>query len=978
MADLLDDVLGQLGYSGASGLVRVESELPPGATDRVWSNLRRKTGVDAAYFHGNTPLVAFSFLDSLESSPTIRHRLWNLSRVPVFVAITDADVAAYSCLVPPGDNAAEARAKLGVAPASDVLTELAAFTRLALEAGEPMSTFRNRFRRSERVDRHLLENLRDLRRQLVADEDRDHSTVNALLGRSIFIRYFEDRGILTPDHCLELCGVGTFEEALESGVTKTFELFSALSARFNGDLFAVESDEASKTTDNDLGLISEFFLGSVMASGQRSFWPYDFSIIPPELISAIYEQLLEERQDEDAAYYTPRPVVDLILDEVLPWDGDARPTTILDPACGSGIFLTEAFRRLLYRRYERGGEVPTFGALVDVLTSSIFGIDINGDALRVAALGLYLALLEQLDPPSAWRNAHFPRLEDASLIEADFFDAHELVGRTFDLVVGNPPWKNALTVSARTFVHDEQMILGDNQIAIAFVRRAEKFLAPDGVLGMLLPAKGLLHNLGPRTVAARFDLFTRLEVDTIIDLTNLRRELFTKATAPSAVMVARLKQTAGDEPEGDEQASAASEGILHVVPRPSPLQRALDGFLVSTDDVKVVGTSLARSVPDIWKTYLRGSTRDVQLIRRLRADFPTLEQFGDEHGWVARMGATFGKGGPSTPSSSAEHLLGLPIIPFARIRPFHISNLQDRFFDDEFDVVTSPTMERTRDERIFRAPHLLVRRTIVDGRVAAVLLDFDAVFVNTMVGLGAPPQHRELLALAEAYLNSSLARYYQLLTCSTWGVERSALAPNEILSLPFAELTSRQARSISNIVRKIKVEPAGMGIHEQSLDNAVFDAYGLTASERDLVHDTLRIFEAPQTELRSVDLSDPVIDRYATTLAATLRTVDEAFTVHVDCLAGLPHYLIATVEFDGGERRPEEELWPFLSASFDEAVSSGHSPVTIVQPSLIVLHDHSAYLVKPDHARYWSASRAREDASEILGAAVSSSGGPTS
>jgi hypothetical protein len=959
VADLLEDVFAQLGYWGASGLVRAGAVLPPGATDRVWSDLQAKTGIEAAYFHGNTPLVAFSTVDRLDSAADIRRRLWNLSRVPILIAASERDVAAYSCLVPPTGGTAEQRARLGITSSSNVLGELGLFSRTALEAGEPMSRFKNRFRRGERVDRHLLENLRELRRQLIADENRDHSTINALLGRSIFVRYFEDRSILTPDHCVELCGVRTFEDALRSGVAKTFELFAALSGRFNGDLFAVDPNEAINTTDGDLALLSEFFRATVIAGGQRSFWPYDFSIIPPELISAIYEQLLEERQDEDAAYYTPRPLVDLILDEVLPWDGDARPVTILDPACGSGIFLTETFRRLLYRRFERGGETPTFAALVDILTSSIFGVDINRDALRVAALGLYLALLEQLDPPSAWRDAHFPRLEDASLIESDFFDEHRLVGKTFDIVVGNPPWKNALTSLARAFVDDTGMVVGDDQIAIAFVRRAEQFLAQDGTLGMLLPAKGLLHNRSPRTVRARFDLFERLRVDTIVDLTNLRRGLFTKAIAPCAVMVAHLSAPV-DEAEQDK-----SNGVLHVVPRPSPLQRALDGFLVSTDDVKVVGAALAGSVPDIWKTYLRGSSRDAELIRRLRGTYPTLEAVAEDRGWITGMGGTLGRGG-----SPSDHLIGLPIIPYDRIRPLHVSGVQGRLFGGEFEVVTTRTMERPRDPLLYRAPHLLARRTASEGRLAAVLLDFNAFFNNTMVGIAVPEKDRNLLELAEAYLNSSLARWYQLLTCSTWGVERSAIETNEILSLPFAVVSGREARSIASTVRRIKDEPGNLSAMEPILDELVFKAYGLSESEQDLVRDTLRMFEFPESELRAIDVSDERTSLYAGVLRAALLPVDEGVRVNVDRLEGLPHYLVATVTFGEGEARLHDQLWPVLATSFDEAISSGRSPVTIIQPSLIVLQDSSAYLVKPDHGRYWSATRAREDAGEVLGAIV--------
>lgn len=960
MADQLNGALDELGYLDEFGLVRRGADLPPGAIHRVWTELSAKTGVEAAYFHGNTPLVAFASVDHAEDTQKVRRRLWNLSRVPVLIATTGSSTAAYSCLVPPGGSGQEDRGLLSATDAADRLPGLADFTREALEAGRPMSIYKKKFRRSERVDRHLLDNLRDLRQLLVESPDHRHQKVDSLLGRSIFIRYFEDRGILTAEHCEELCGVRTFEEALRGGVAKTFELFVALSDRFNGDLFRVDQEEPNWTTDSDLECIADFFGGTDVVSGQQALWPYDFSIIPPELISAIYEQLLEDRQSEDAAYYTPRPVVDLVLDEVLPWDGHAHPMRILDPACGSGIFLTEAFRRLLYQRFGSGSTDSSFAELVGLLTSSVFGIDINRDALRVAALGLYLALLEQLDPPHAWRDAHFPRLEDENLVEADFFENHVLVGEKFDVVVGNPPWKSALTPAARAFVQQQRMAIGDNQIAIAFLRRAEQCIGDEGRLGMLLPAKGLLHNRSNTTVAARFAMFTRWEIETIIDLTFLRRDLFTRAVAPSAVLIGS-PVTRPDEPD------RSSWEILHVVPRPSPLQSALDGFLISTDDVNVISSDLARTSSDVWKTYLHGKQSDLLLIQRLRASYPTLDQVAAERGWTSSQGLQI-HGGDHYP---ADHLVGLPIIPYDAIHQFQLSHGSTSLFAGQFDTVQVATMHRPREDRLFRAPHLLIRRTVRDDRPAAVMLDFDAVFNNTVVGIAGPVEDLRLLSRAEAYLNSSLSRYYQLLTCSTWGVERSVIEENEILSMPFAYPSDDELYSI---VETIREAPNELESRRNDLDKAVFEAFDISDIERDLINDTLWQFDKRTETLLTIEPDSTAVGDYAVTLSQTIAPVQESVMVDVKRVRGLLHYLVVTVNFDDAsseEASAAESVRQLLSASFDEAVSSGNSPVTFIQPSVIVLRDRAAYLLKPDQARGWTRSQAREDAGRILGAVVS-------
>ena len=105
-----------------------------------------------------------------------------------------------------------------------------------------------------------------------------------------------------------------------------------------------------------------------LRSGQKTFdfWQYDFEVIPIELISSIYERFIYADNQATAkargTHYTPVNLVDLVFSQVfddhlfakkLP--SDAK---ILDLACGSGVFLVDAFRRLVARRIA-GGEKLT-------------------------------------------------------------------------------------------------------------------------------------------------------------------------------------------------------------------------------------------------------------------------------------------------------------------------------------------------------------------------------------------------------------------------------------------------------------------------------------------------------------------------------------------------------------------------------------------------------------------------------------------
>ena len=75
---------------------------------------------------------------------------------------------------------------------------------------------------------------------------------------------------------------------------------------------------------------------------------YSFKDLPVELISHVYQLFVK---DTATAVYTPPFLVRLMLDEALSWERldrlVERKEVILDPACGSGVFLVEAYKRLV-------------------------------------------------------------------------------------------------------------------------------------------------------------------------------------------------------------------------------------------------------------------------------------------------------------------------------------------------------------------------------------------------------------------------------------------------------------------------------------------------------------------------------------------------------------------------------------------------------------------------------------------------------
>ena len=150
-----------------------------------------------------------------------------------------------------------------------------------------------------------------------------------------------------------------FVELLENGnFKKIADFFCYFKSKFKGDVF---SNNTLLFDKNSLEIVASFFRGDEIATGQMTLFPYDFSIIPIELISSIYERFfyisnsseIKKRQKESGSFYTPYYLVNFIVERELKIDSNNyNNVKVLDPACGSGVFLV-AVLKLIVKYYKK-------------------------------------------------------------------------------------------------------------------------------------------------------------------------------------------------------------------------------------------------------------------------------------------------------------------------------------------------------------------------------------------------------------------------------------------------------------------------------------------------------------------------------------------------------------------------------------------------------------------------------------------------
>lgn len=675
-----------------------------------------------------------------------------------------------------------------------------------LVSGSFFYRFQNRFDRNQRADRTLLSNLEALRnelKELALPDD----TVHDLLARIIFVQFLMQRKDRSGRPALdENLLTRLFEqEVLErkyadlGSILKnkfdTYKLFRWLNRRFNGDLFPGKGGNDLDREDDwwaEIGLVerhhleklSEFVQGNLlMKNGQHSLWPlYSFDAIPLEFISSIYEHFVSESDDKESAvgaHYTPGYLVDFILDKVLPWSEETWDLKVLDPACGSGIFLVKAFQRLVYRwKTKNSGRRPPVKLLKNILSNNIFGIDVNPHAIRVASFSLYLAMCDEIDPRQYWEEITFPTLRGRSLVAVDFFcEGKKFVDQfgqdmEYDLIIGNAPWgRDSLTLDAEKWAKNGHWPVVNKQIGTLFLARCSSLIKTSGRISMLQPAGTILFNKSPTALAFRKKLFENISVEEIVDLSALRFVLFPKSSSPSCIVT--LKGGGIDY-----------NPILYYHPVPGGATEVDARLTIEPYDVHHVTYTEALNEPLIWTTLAWGSRRDLALIRRLTSNpssthYLTLRSLRSRPGWIGREG--FKRGDRK---KRKEYLSdgGHVIIESRNIKPFTVEGSLEINRDPYFH-----SRDSTNDS-IFQGPLLLVSKSwnVKEGYKAAIY-DGNAIFsASSVYGFRFPPEDRYLARAACAVINSAFSEWYFTLTSGRAAAYRPEVLSAELLSLPIA------------------------------------------------------------------------------------------------------------------------------------------------------------------------------------------------
>ncbi|HSI13112.1 MAG TPA: N-6 DNA methylase [Chthoniobacter sp.] len=742
----------------------------------------------------------------------------------------------------------------------------------------------------------------------------DALEVLSMAGRALFFRFLIDRRIVLENERGEICTAASELKDAFSTAEKAAQTSAWLDATFNGDFLPLV-DETIPADNRDAreAAYLRFFKRTEHLVGKRIFihldailrgwramgdavqteldWgDLDFAHIPVGVLSQVYESV-SHRADpltarDTSVHYTPRTIAGLMVEEAFAATKDKADAKVLDSSCGAGIFLVLAFRRLVREQWN-GGERPKTSVIQDILYKQVRGFDISESALRLAALALYITAIELNASPRPPQALKFPRNLRGEVLYR--FGGEEVEGKkafplgslgpevspdfdkTFDIVIGNPPWtrlrddkeedddadkktkKSATNELNKEFTAIGRRVLAarcldglakrfhnpDKNPDLPFLWRAMEWAKDGGVIALAMPARLFGRTSGKGFEAWRAVLRS-VEVTGLINGADLRwSSVWKDVKMPFCIFFARNTK------------SADEHRFYYATPLNEPELNAEGRFRIDYEVAQSISVARVEKQPWLLKTLSLGTWLDVEVMEALTN--PELKTLIDR--WLEWdvTGNQTGEGynraprtekGPGSPQKWVKFLAKLPVfkVKDAGYR-IDYSSLQTYGETYGTNARGEVSANMPRREELFRPPLVIVPRAPGDDELAprAYIATAPVAFSKSFYGYSCA-NHAEsetLAALVFLLAHSTLFRYFALMVSVSLGADRMLLTKQDFDSLPFPNLKALPASKktiIRNLAHRLQHDASKPW---QEINELIFRLYGLDEDAVQVAEDTL-------------------------------------------------------------------------------------------------------------------------------------------
>lgn len=835
--------------------IHIKGDSYEGFSSRV-SNVIDKLDYDSIYFLNNEPTIIFKEFNSLEENHDEIQKLskdfWNLGEIPILFIKLNNQYILYNAHIFDKD-----KDNIWKEFSIDDEESLKEFGYLNLISNKFWKDNEKDFDGKYKVDNYLLSNL-NMAKKILLEKNLSFKSITSVIGRLILARYLIDRNILKRENFQKIYNKD-FEDIILNK-KELYSFFDFVKNKFNGDIFQVDESELTEINNDHLKILSYLFKGNDLGNGQSVLFDvYDFSIIPIEFISNIYETFLSsENKKNNGIYYTPLFLVDYIIENtVLDKLKDSATCKILDPSCGSGIFLVESLRKLIEKQDFVNSEI-----LNSIVEDNIFGIDIDENAINISIFSIYITLLDYVDD---FTNFKFPILKNRNLIVSDFFDETSEIKNIgdFDCIIGNPPWFKAKGEKKlfEIYCKNNGIEIANRQIAEAFIPRASNFLDDEGVVSLIVTSK-ILYNVNDYKF--REYLLNNFHVTKFFDLTLVRQDLFKNSNWPAVIVF--YKNIVPEE--------VVDDNYIEFISLKPNIYLKLNKIVIETRDIKNVKQKDLIDYDWLFKVMLVGTSLDFNFIKRLKHEFVTLDDVINKHSSL-QCGVGFKKGNENDDDVSLFYNL-----PYLSMRN-----------NDLIRYHVNPTglwkynYAKSGNIDLMEPPYVLMKQSYTPNfDFISAFSDEKLVFDYNTFAIKGNEEDSMVLKNIMACINSDLFKYFFLMTGNV-GIEKNRGPFSERKYFPFSKKLCADT-NLFNLVesREKLLDDSSIVDYENQINNTIYNCYNLSDFERNLIDYAINV-TIPIINRKydvSIKVDNDLINRYISVILKSLNNFFRSKNFHID------------------------------------------------------------------------------------------------
>lgn len=793
-----------------------------------------------------------------------------------------------------------------------------------------------------------------------------------ILFKCILIKYLEENGLEDAQEFYKKSGLpNSLNNILEANQLNN--LLDKLDFHFNGNVFFIENERKNLLNELDLSSLALCLEGKFGSDTNIYLWEmYSFKHIPIELISNFYEEFIPKDKENSGTVYTPSHLVNLLIDECLPLsnkDEDLQYNVKLaDVSCGSGIFITTAFKRLVQRwrvknRNEKTGKLatPTLKIVKKILAENIFGVDLHPTSVKLTKFSLQLALCQLVPNKELWtwnEDKVFKDLQNINIHNKDFFDfliENKSFHNSLDLIIGNPPFQSlkedkkikeysTITKKLKENINFEFSVkIPDNQLALMFLEASSLLLKNKGELCFIQKSTSLLYNSGAKEF--RNSLFNQFYVYQIIDFTLLKNDLFKSKSRELLDENQKPVLDSKGKPKKSKNTSVESCAVFykkeiieeyntnHIVSR--LLKNTKDGLSFEFDfyDFYDIPKEVVLNDNTIWRCNLLGGNRLNHLIKKLNRKThrqTNLEDYLYNHLRIEkeRYGVGFQL---ASKKENADFITDKRILLGAN---FNFKNITFTNYSKE------QKFHRTRKSILYEYPLINIKTNIEKNRILIINQEEDTAFNETIIGISLPSSQKELLNKLYNTLikNDKVNILNTISTCSQFFLGSS---------------TPIQKQDIDNWTIPLDGDEINLSFSEKIVMNDVLD----------YIYPSW--YEGQKAVINKQESSYNDLLAFADIFNQSFNSIykkDSKEQVLKKIYNGKTFYAL---EFQYGENIEFEGIID-NEVDINDLIINEFSTNSIIKRVMRIYRPNSIFLIKPKNLRYWLKSIALRDADDIF------------